>query len=737
MTEPRLYGQLYYEQAKLAMQKRKASVLPEHTTQSEHDPLNAAIAVKAHDHHGLVTMLDVVLAELSWESATRRGSFVALGLANGYRPARDVPAAADVLFDLTGTPSPTAQFMPAGASFGVGGSPRLRFEAVDAIAAPGALSLQYRALFDKSVGTYAAWTDGAALWGEPVEVDDTLYLGHPHFMFDRFTVTPSAVGNDTLLAEYFDNHWLRAAPFSVALTPTGNGLRVYVDNVLLDGFATAALLQPVSCKVRVTLKKTGAYEEAVTAAGTGTTAYVDLGFLGQTSPSVAVADYEVSSEWLPLPLQSVSAAVVGQPLTRIYTLPETSTRKWQKTTVNSNAGFFVRLRAIVAPAGTNWAFSSASIPTGTKWTGRAYCLQGETLLGVSLGSTSGLALQELETGRVDLIEGGLAALYVAGVLWTGVANLYDAGSADVAYEEFERPRTGVVGVRFGDGTNGSIPAASQAVTADIRISAETDGNVAAAAIDRALSGIAGVTNIRNARPAAGWFRKEAADPDDELALARTRRRGPAAYRARGRALTPDDIIYLLTDKRSGESFVASDGTRPVSRAQVILEGAGPKTAKVAVVGANGTTLSATHLADAKTYLVGTQRYQQRFGGVLVENQDAEVVNYTAALRSYTVTATVLASLIATATGQATMKATILALLDKYVDPLAPPIYSGATEEWLWAMGQEPSLDLVRAALAANMSGLVSLALTTAGPSMTTYGLPRHNRAVTTIALTGI
>ena len=730
---PALYGELYFEQARRAMLARKAIVLPEHTTQSEFDWLIAALRIQAGDHHGLVTLLDGGLAELSHATATRRGSFVALGLATGSRPARDVPAAVEVTFDLQATPAPGAVFLDeASAIFGASQSHRLRYENTEGIGVPGALELQHQVLDDG--GTLSDFT--GTLWGAPWQVDDALYLGHPEFMFDSLALEIVSTGSGSmgLSVEYFDDHEHRADPDSVALTTGGDGLRLEVRSFVEDGFADAFVGGSfTTLPVRVHHKETGTWEDGVVIDGDR----VEVGFLGQASPSLVASDYELTAEWLPVPILTDDSdpfgASPGDIWTSVWSLPDTESRRWKKTTIGDLEGFFVRLRVADPPAAA-WEWDNFAVPDDGTWSGRVRCLQGVTLTDYDLGSTDGSEDQEFTFGATEIAEDGISAVYVDGDVWDGIETLYAAGPTDKRYEEFEDPRTGAVGIRLGDGVNGALPSGGLAVTADVRVDASQDGNVGALEVDRILAGLGGVSNVRNPRPAAGWARREGADPDDEAAIRLLRRRGPARYRARRRAHTPDDIVAMLTDPTVPDGFVASDGSRPVKRAGVILEGAGPKTAKVAVVGTNGATLTSEQLAEITEYFGGTTSYLQRRGGVMTHNQAAEVVNYTPDLVSFAISVRFPAKLIKTATQQAAVKAAMLAILDKHVHPLGPPLAANADDDWMWAMGQDLDQAMVAAALACAVSGMLLDSLVASSTTASTYGLPMHDRAATTIAL---
>lgn len=738
------FAQLYYRQALEAMLTRKGVVLPQHTTRSSFDPLNAMIEVMATDHHGLAILLDLVMAEASWPFATRRGSFVALGGLTGYKPARDVPAQTDVLFDVKGTPDPAQPVMEIGTVFGVKASPRVRFEAVDEVGAPGALDPATHALsYDASADTFTPWAGGDFGFGDPWTVDDALYFGHPTLMSSALafvTTVTGSTGSFAFFPEYYDGHRYRGAPDSVALSGDGLSLVFEALDWVYAGFAPGTFQNTIqTIRIRVTYKPTGVSQEVAA----NTSDELITGFFGQLAPSLNANDYELSAEWLPRPASELSVEDTdGGTDTYNFGIPDDLGlgRQWQKSTVDDTDAFWTRLRLaqVSWPIATKPEYELPTAPTDAVWTGRVKVRQGQTQIALPVGQSTGGANQELDVGGGEITEGGIEAVYVDGDEWLTVDNLFSAGPSDLVWEEAENPVTGRVSVRFGDGTNGAIPPEGDAITADVRTAAQVDGNVGALAINRLLGGGGGVQNIRNTEAATGWQRMEAADPENTVELLRTRRRGPADYRAIGRALTPDDVRHLLTDPRARYGFTDRDGKSPIKRAAVILQGSGPKTYRVVAVGDNGATLTPEQLEDSRAYLNGTSRYLESFGGRMVHNQIGDVTNYTRDGKSFTITATVLASLISTDAGAAEVRKTIMAVLDLYVDPLAPPLVIGGTDSWLWAVGEDMSVDLVKAAIGANLAGLVNLSVViNEGATISEYGLPDHDRDSTTIALAGV
>jgi len=744
-----VFAQLYYPQALAAMRQRKMLVVPLHTTESPFDPLNAALDVVATDHHGLAILLDSTMAEASWATLTRRGSMLSVGRLSGYTPARDLPALAYVLADLRSAPTPGVEVLETGAKFGVSGSSRVFFQGTEEIGDPvSATTWPYKRMWDNSTEIFTEWTT-QTLWAAPWTVGDALYLGHPSLMSDQIEYITAVYGSGTFgfVFEYYDDHTYTGPPDEVAISSDGSALEFEAVDYVFKGFTAGTYSATIlNLRVRVTYKPTGVSEEVL---GNSSDELV-TGFLGQLSPSTTASDYELSAEWLPMVTTvATNPEANGGTVKFEFQLPDdTGIRRWAKTTIDDDSGFWMRQRlALVTwPLAADPEIAPATVvfPSSATLTGRVVAKQGTLTTGVNLGTSDGKAFQEFDVGSTDVVEGGVEAVYVTTppsttpVLWTRVENLYTAGASDLVFEEEEDPIQGIVRIRTGDGTYGAIPAQDATVSADVRRGAQSDGNVGALSIDRMVGGGTGLSNIRNPQAAYGWAPIEGGDPDDAVELERSRRRGPADYRAIGRALTPDDMRFLLTDPRAATGFTDADGGRPIKRAGIILEGSGPKTARVVLVGSSGGTLTTDQIDLVGVYLNGSTRFLQTYGGVEVANQQGDVVNYTQDLKSFTITATVLQSMIDSTEGQAAVKAAIMAALDKYVDPLAPPLVSASSDNWLWAIGQNMDDTLVKAAIASNIAGLVNLSLTTA-PNLTIseYGLPDHDRDSTTITLVGI
>jgi len=111
---------------------------------------------------------------------------------------------------------------------------------------------------------------------------------------------------------------------------------------------------------------------------------------------------------------------------------------------------------------------------------------------------------------------------------------FDLLASDAFAQEFvaEIENDGRARLRFGDGVNGLRPMAGSQFRADYRVGAPQAGNVGTDAIAHVIDGPAGLTRVRNPRPAFGSRAPESAEE--------VRRYAPEAFRTQQRAVTADD-----------------------------------------------------------------------------------------------------------------------------------------------------------------------------------------------------
>jgi hypothetical protein len=100
----------------------------------------------------------------------------------------------------------------------------------------------------------------------------------------------------------------------------------------------------------------------------------------------------------------------------------------------------------------------------------------------------------------------------------------------------ETERDGTAQLRFGDGILGAQPTGGSSFTANYRVGNGTAGNLGAEALRRVIWGKAGISRIRNPRPASGGTDPESLDQARQFA--------PQAFRIQQRAVTEADYAEV-------------------------------------------------------------------------------------------------------------------------------------------------------------------------------------------------
>jgi hypothetical protein len=352
-------------------------------------------------------------------------------------------------------------------------------------------------------------------------------------------------------------------------------------------------------RVRVTLNETGAYEEVVStwngAQNIGVT-----GLLGQSSPSTVATDYTVGCEWSEFAMSpelnflddTHGLATAGEHDVS-FGLPQTESTNWRVTTINGIQGFWIRFRIVTVTGPTSPTLARCRMDTGDQYV-ISPVVQGRSVSDDPLGSSNGGPNQQFETTRDYFIDGS-ETVTVDDEEWTRVRNFLRSGPQDRHY-------TIVLGdndratVRTGDGVTGRIPPLGQGnVSIDYRFNAEVSGNVGSNTIVVDKTGLTFVNTIYNPRQAGGWSEAEGASPES---LERAKLAGPATLRTKDVALNGDDAIVMA------KAFVASDGTRPFSRATFVEEGFGVKTVELVLCGSGGVIPTSEYLREIEVFFNG-------------------------------------------------------------------------------------------------------------------------------------
>lgn len=453
-----------------------------------------------------------------------------------------------------------------------------------------------------------------------IALNDALYVGHSEVMWNQMDVTlDTPQGDLTGVWEYYDGETRQTKPDLV--TNLGNGqLRFDLNGLLGTSDLKGAL-------VRVQLDETTAFETR-DSEWDGSTNFVVVSLLGQTTPSTDADDYTVGSEWHQLTIieDETQGFSLGGAIT--YDLPQTIDDDWTETTLNSVEAFYLRWRVTnVGAVPTSQLIDRIQLDQGTQFAKRSVT-QGRTHVDDPLGSSDGTANQEFVTSQ-DFFLDDSETVTVDGITWTSVDNFLSSQPTDRHYI-VELGEDDVATIRFGDGVAGQVPPAGVGnVAITYRHNAEIDGNVGANTITSDKAGLRFVNRIFNPRPAAGWKEADGATPES---LERVKIEGPASLRVLRSALNGDDAVILAVQ------FIDDEGARPVARGKGIEEGFGPKTLELVVVGAGGTQLSNTQLGNLDEFFNGDPLQSPPVPKRFVANAEVTSVNFTPI--SILVTATV-------------------------------------------------------------------------------------------------
>lgn len=212
--------------------------------------------------------------------------------------------------------------------------------------------------FEVASGTFGpdrkglASTDGLFfdLFPSKPKVGDLVYFAHKDIMWDALEWVFNTPGSGFELSfEFFDGNLEDAKPNSVI--NLGSNLEMDVTDLLGTNDRTGAA-------IRVVLSSSGSSEIVVSQFVGGKNIITTTGLLGQTAVSTDEQDYVVGTFWGEV--SDTVDATVGLTIDEkvSYTLPQSLSQNWTKTTINGVDGHWSRMRVI--------SFSeTAAVLTGT------------------------------------------------------------------------------------------------------------------------------------------------------------------------------------------------------------------------------------------------------------------------------------------------------------------------------------------------------------------------------------
>lgn len=610
------FAAFYYPQILEALLQYKRRNVPELTDESEFEPsiqLLRAFACVGHLNNALI---DLVANESALPTAKLAESVRNMLRLIDYEMASATPAQVELVYELAQIPSSAVEVVAATAQAATRRTdtqPAVYFEVNEAlVCTPGNA---FGAVFADESGTFTDLTAGANAsapfvpWTTPA-IGDALYFGHATLMWDKLALgISSGASGITGVWEYYDGEWAKAEPDSVTVIG-GDTLRVALNGLLGDS-------SRVGTTIRVTLNSSGAYEEA-TSQWNGSDNFVDVGLLGQSTPSTTTSEYSVGSDWTELPDISDGTNQLSETGDLEYSLPQSEERNWQPGVVNSQTMYWLRFRIVATSAPAGPTVATAALDEGKQYAIRL-ATQGVTTIEDPLGSSTGLPDQEFETSNDNFIAGS-AIVTVDGEEWTQVGNFLSSTSGDKHYAVRlgESDRATVV---FGSGNAGKIPPIGvNNIGVTYRYGAQHDGNVGANTVTVDKTGLTLVNKIWNPRSASGWKEAEGAS---ESSLARAKVAGPASLRTLERALGPDDVELLVQ-----RTYRDDLGSNPFARSRAIEEGVGPKTVELVLVLKGGGVATADQLAAVATWFNGDKFSSPPKPKRIVANQEVVPFNYT-------------------------------------------------------------------------------------------------------------
>lgn len=613
------FSAFYYAQILEALLVRKRIDVPELTDESDFEPFIQLLRSFALVGHLNNVLLDVVANENTLPTSQLVETVRNMLQLIDYNLASASPASTEVVYELARVFNTTFEVVPAlaqAATRSDGTTPVIYFEALTGVTVSP--TDRFTSVQSSDSGVFVDHTTEANVgnpfspWPSPSS-GDALYFGHDSVMWDVLSVeVNTALQNIVGVWEYYDGDSFDVQPSDVA--NLGGGQLAFDLTALLGASDRRG------ASVRVTLNETGVSEDVV-ATWNGLQNIATTGLLGQTSPSTNVTDYTVGSEWSEFAESTeLSFADETNGLTATgevsYALPQTKLTNWQKATVNGVTAFWVRFRIVTVSGPVSPTLTRCRLDTGAQFA-IALATQGRSASDDPLGSSTGAPNQEFETTRDYFIDGS-ETVFVDDEEWTRVRNFLASSPQDkhyvLALGENDRAT-----VRMGDGVKGRIPPLGQGnVSIDYRFNAEEDGNVGANTIVVDKTGLTFVNKLYNPRQAGGWAEAEGASTES---LERAKLTGPATLRTKEVALNGDDAIVLA------QAFVASDGTRPFSRATFIEEGFGPKTLELILCGSGGVVPVSAYLREIELYFNGDKYASPPVRSHYVGNQKVYAVAF--------------------------------------------------------------------------------------------------------------
>lgn len=615
------FSGLYYPQIFQSMTIYRRTYMTELSDEDPNEPTTQLTGAFTAGFHYCNVLLDHVALEAIFATCRLRSSLGNHLALIGQTLLEAVPASTDLLAKL-GYAVGVDAIVPGGTLFGT-------------IPAVDVEEILYELVEDEPVTrtdlpTYAWEEDGGVfadvidemngfdplnLWGGVPEAGDVLWIGHDSALYNAMRMYLTDDGDlfddeNNYVFEYYDGRTDDSVPSLVA--NLGTTLRFDLTNLLGTNDRGGA-------EVTVRLLTTGAEEVATSyntvPGGTGGINMVETSLLGQVSPSIIAEDYVVGVKYKEVPGAVLLDHDDGFEIQ--FELPESPSRRWQKTVVNGVDAYWFRLRVVRDTTDSPVFDNGIDIAVGTQWL-KFEIVQGETYEDDPAGVFDGTINQEFDTTQENVIDGSVRFFVDEGtgeIEYTLVEDFLSSGASALHFTRvFDED--GRATIRVGSGLAGYLPPIAATSRLQYRIGAEDDGNVGSDEITVMKSGPSFVTSISNPRSATGWAPPQGST---EESINEVKVTAPASLRIMKKAVTIDDIEELA------KGYIFANGSKLVARAVAVPNGFGDKTVKLLVVGQGGIHLTDDQLEEMNLAFNGDD--VAGLPGMLVAGLGLIAVNY--------------------------------------------------------------------------------------------------------------
>ncbi len=497
------------------------------------------------------------------------------------------------------------------------------FSVDKALVAPSTLGFE-AFFYDDSAGTETSLGPvGGPQASFSMEVNDALVIKYDLLAFDGVVLDVSTVistGDDEISWEFLNSESGR----SDSVTNEGTTLLFDVTSYL--GIGTAL---PVGLSIVVTHKPSSITETVDVFLDDGITK-VRTSFLGQASPSISTADYEIYAEWRPLTgvtdptggFRTTGRAVVSWPIANAFNTASV----WARS---SDDSYRVRARRVKTGliTGTDTVQTEVDFVSDDADLYVVGAISQGYLRQVTIGSADGTDYQFLSSQSDPIFEPindpAITIIVGTDTDWEIVPDMSESGSTSKHAVFIEDPDAGW-GVMFGNGTIAEKPPQGDSVKITLRTESSQPGDLDPLSEVRSIGGLSLVDGWSLFDGTAGYEPPEVSDRESALRFRASVL--PQLSLRTDSVVSEQEIITALTTVTPNRAFfTTSDGRSPFTRALFTTEGAGDRQYRMVVVGPETNDrgeVQSSDLDEAAIWLNGEEVGTRRVGGRGVNNTEA-------------------------------------------------------------------------------------------------------------------